>query len=173
MKCCLILLSMLVAVVSFKAAGSRFAAHTSGACVRHSSGGAPPSLVSLRLAPQQSPSEATGLRPVNMDLRAFLLGEARDAPVPQPAADIADEAKRSLGFSQLSEKLNGRLAIVGLFMGLLNEELTGRSFIQQLQFGLDIIEIPNYLIASVVVLLTLINHTYTGSTYTGSTVRTD
>eukprot|EP01038_Epipyxis_sp_PR26KG_P008069 gene8069-10932_t len=36
------------------------------------------------------------------------------------------------GFTSLSEIFNGRLAMIGLVLGYLNEEITGKSFLQQI-----------------------------------------
>lgn len=71
--------------------------------------------------------------------------------------EISQVAKRFIGFSLLSEILNGRLAMLGLSFGLLNEYITGKSLMEQIGFETDL---PILSISFIISLITLINHTY-------------
>ena len=74
---------------------------------------------------------------------------------------VTNEAKKGAGFSPLAEKLNGRLAIVGFGLGLVNEEVTGKSLLEQVQTAYDAsVEIPEFSLVGGVILITLINHAY-------------
>jgi len=80
-----------------------------------------------------------GIRPDPVPLQAFILGEGEAAKAALDATEqrfsdpelVQTKVKESLGFSLLSEKINGRLAMVGLIAGLCIEQLTGKSLLQQ------------------------------------------
>jgi len=121
---------------------------------------------------------AGGVAARDIQLQAFLLGvgdegrtEAGISALPNTRApDLTMEAKKSLGFSALSEKINGRLAIVGLVVGLVIEKLTGKSILQQFGFEPWEIELDvTFLLISLgVTLITLINHSFSSSSTSSS-----
>ena len=117
---------------------------------------------------------AGGVAARDIQLQAFLLGvgdEAGISALPSTRApDLTMEAKKSLGFSALSEKINGRLAIVGLVVGLVIEKLTGKSILQQFGFEPWEIELDvTFLLISLgVTLITLINHSFSSSSTSSS-----
>ena len=107
-----------------------------------------------------------GLRPDPVPLQAFILGEgeARRAALDATEQQFSNpelvqiKVKESLGFSQLSEKINGRLAMVGLIAGLCIEQITGKSLLQQeTDFG-EAFWILS--VSAVISLITAINYAY-------------